>query len=149
MRAGKNFDYFPAPYETEAAARSANGGAYPPDLSLIVKARHNGANYVFSLLTGFVVRPHQCCSLAPLLRIDSVAGVVVVGVVVVVVVVGAEVVSLVARDVSAFRSSRSRGRGWGQDQPATACNQRTYSRGSRSSSSRNTYWVVGRCGCRA
>jgi len=57
MRAGKNFDYFPAPYETEAAARSANGGAYPPDLSLIVKARHNGANYVFSLLTGFVEAP--------------------------------------------------------------------------------------------
>lgn len=57
MRAGKNFDYMPSPYESEVAARGANGGALPPDLSLIVKARHNGANYVFALLTGFVDAP--------------------------------------------------------------------------------------------
>ncbi|MCD9640376.1 hypothetical protein HAX54_025652 [Datura stramonium] len=42
-----------APYANEAAARFANGGAYPPDLSLITKARHNGQNYVFALLTGY------------------------------------------------------------------------------------------------
>ena len=57
MRPGKPFDYMPAPYASEAAARSANAGALPPDLSLIVKARHNGANYVFSLMTGFVDPP--------------------------------------------------------------------------------------------
>ncbi|XP_076922119.1 cytochrome c1-2, heme protein, mitochondrial-like [Bidens hawaiensis] len=34
-------------------ARFANGGAYPPDLSLITKARHNGQNYVFAVLTGY------------------------------------------------------------------------------------------------
>lgn len=39
------------------SARSANGGAYPPDLSLIIKARHDGANYVYSLLTGYKDAP--------------------------------------------------------------------------------------------
>ena len=34
-------------------ARYANGGAYPPDLSLITKARHDGQNYVFALLLGY------------------------------------------------------------------------------------------------
>jgi ubiquinol-cytochrome c reductase cytochrome c1 subunit len=46
-------DFFPAPFPNEQAARAANGGAHPPDLSLIIKARHDGANYVYSLLTGF------------------------------------------------------------------------------------------------
>uniref|UniRef100_A0A7C8ZVH5 Cytochrome c domain-containing protein n=1 Tax=Opuntia streptacantha TaxID=393608 RepID=A0A7C8ZVH5_OPUST len=53
MRPGKISDKFPQPYKNEQAARYANGGAYPPDLSLITKARHNGQNYVFSLLTGY------------------------------------------------------------------------------------------------
>ncbi|KAI4350549.1 hypothetical protein L6164_004996 [Bauhinia variegata] len=52
-RPGKLSDRFPQPYANEAAARFANGGAYPPDLSLITKARHNGQNYVFALLTGY------------------------------------------------------------------------------------------------
>ncbi|GKV07912.1 hypothetical protein SLEP1_g19613 [Rubroshorea leprosula] len=52
-RPGKLSDRFPSPYTNEAAARFANGGAYPPDLSLITKARHNGQNYVFALLTGY------------------------------------------------------------------------------------------------
>jgi len=52
-RPGKASDYFPSPYPNEEAARYANNGAYPPDLSLIMKARHNGPNYVFSLLTGY------------------------------------------------------------------------------------------------
>ncbi|KAM3308106.1 cytochrome c1-1, heme protein, mitochondrial isoform X3 [Capsicum chacoense] len=52
-RPGKLSDRFPQPYSNEAAARFANGGAYPPDLSLITKARHNGQNYVFALLTGY------------------------------------------------------------------------------------------------
>jgi ubiquinol-cytochrome c reductase cytochrome c1 subunit len=46
-------DKFVSPYANEQAARSVNGGALPPDLSLIIKARHDGANYVYSLLTGF------------------------------------------------------------------------------------------------
>eukprot|EP00250_Pteridium_aquilinum_P026428 c32997_g1_i1 orf=182-1120(+) len=52
-RPGKLSDRFPSPYPNEQAARFANGGAYPPDLSLITKARHNGPNYVFALLTGY------------------------------------------------------------------------------------------------
>jgi ubiquinol-cytochrome c reductase cytochrome c1 subunit len=56
-RAGLPSDKFVGPYANEQAARSANGGAYPPDLSLIVKARHDGPNYVYSLLTGFVDAP--------------------------------------------------------------------------------------------
>lgn len=52
-RPGRLSDKIPAPYANEEAARFANGGAYPPDLSLITKARHNGQNYVFSLLLGY------------------------------------------------------------------------------------------------
>ncbi|CAD5188725.1 unnamed protein product [Musa acuminata subsp. malaccensis] len=52
-RPGKLSDRFPQPYSNEQAARFANGGVYPPDLSLISKARHNGQNYVFALLTGY------------------------------------------------------------------------------------------------
>jgi len=52
-RAGKLSDKLPSPYANEAAARYSNGGAYPPDLSLITKARHDGTNYVFSLLLGY------------------------------------------------------------------------------------------------
>ena len=46
-------DRFPSPYANETAARAANNNALPPDLSLIVKARHGGAEYVESLLTGY------------------------------------------------------------------------------------------------
>ena len=52
-RAGRLSDPLPRPYPNEEAARYANGGAYPPDLSLITKARHDGQNYVFSLLLGY------------------------------------------------------------------------------------------------
>eukprot|EP00908_Phaeocystis_cordata_P012232 Transcript_23195.p1 GENE.Transcript_23195~~Transcript_23195.p1 ORF type:complete len:280 (+),score=101.99 Transcript_23195:59-898(+) len=52
-REGKLSDYFPSPYPNEEAARFANNGAYPPDLSLITKARVGGADYVFALLTGY------------------------------------------------------------------------------------------------
>jgi ubiquinol-cytochrome c reductase cytochrome c1 subunit len=52
-RPGKLSDYYPSPYANEQGARYANGGAYPPDLSLITKARHNGQNYVFALLLGY------------------------------------------------------------------------------------------------
>jgi ubiquinol-cytochrome c reductase cytochrome c1 subunit len=46
-------DTFPAPFPNEVAARAANNNALPPDLSLITKARHGGAAYVYSLLTGY------------------------------------------------------------------------------------------------
>jgi ubiquinol-cytochrome c reductase cytochrome c1 subunit len=84
QRPGRASDYFPKPFPNEQAARAANGGAYPPDLSLIAKAREpergfpnfvfdvftqydeSGPDYVYSLLTGFqdpppgvTVRPGQ------------------------------------------------------------------------------------------
>lgn len=43
QRPGKLADYMPAPYPNEEAARAGNAGALPPDLSLIIKARHGGA----------------------------------------------------------------------------------------------------------
>ncbi len=46
-------DRFPNPYANEVAARAANNNAFPPDLSLITKARHGGAEYVYSLLVGY------------------------------------------------------------------------------------------------
>jgi ubiquinol-cytochrome c reductase cytochrome b/c1 subunit len=50
-------DRFKAPYKNEKAARAANNGALPPDLSLLVKARHDGSNYVHGILTGFTDAP--------------------------------------------------------------------------------------------
>lgn len=50
-------DGFPKPYANDAAGRGANGGALPPDLSVIVKAREGGASYVYSLLTGYPEDP--------------------------------------------------------------------------------------------
>jgi ubiquinol-cytochrome c reductase cytochrome c1 subunit len=44
---------FKSPFANEAAARAANNGALPPDLSLIVDAREGGANYIYGILTGF------------------------------------------------------------------------------------------------
>ncbi|MDZ4760155.1 MAG: cytochrome c1 [Alphaproteobacteria bacterium] len=55
--AGKTSDGFPSPYANEAAARALNGGALPPDLSVIAKARHGGAGYIYSLLTGYDAPP--------------------------------------------------------------------------------------------
>lgn len=56
-RPGKLSDYVPNPYKNDEAARAANMGALPPDLSLVVKARHGGCNYIFSLLTGYPEDP--------------------------------------------------------------------------------------------
>uniref|UniRef100_A0A8C5D0D2 Cytochrome c1, heme protein, mitochondrial n=1 Tax=Gouania willdenowi TaxID=441366 RepID=A0A8C5D0D2_GOUWI len=56
-RPGKLSDYFPKPYPNPEAARVANNGALPPDLSYIVNARHGGEDYVFSLLTGYCEPP--------------------------------------------------------------------------------------------
>lgn len=52
-RPGTSADKFPSPFPNEAAARASNGGAYPPDLSVMAKARHNGPQYIYSLLTGY------------------------------------------------------------------------------------------------
>ena len=46
MRPGMPTDYFPKPYPNDIAARAANNNAVPPDLSLMTKARHDGAAYV-------------------------------------------------------------------------------------------------------
>lgn len=58
-RAGLPQDGIPMPFANENAARSANGGAYPPDLSVITRARHGGANYIYSLLTGYEPTPPE------------------------------------------------------------------------------------------
>jgi ubiquinol-cytochrome c reductase cytochrome c1 subunit len=46
-------DHFRSPFANEKAARSANGGALPPDLSVITKARDGGEDYIYALLTGY------------------------------------------------------------------------------------------------
>ncbi|MDP1585061.1 MAG: cytochrome c1, partial [Bradyrhizobium sp.] len=74
-RPGRPADYFPSPFPNEQAARAANGGAYPPDLSLITKARsyprgfpmfivdlftqfqEQGPNYISALMQGYVEPP--------------------------------------------------------------------------------------------
>ena len=50
-------DKFVRPFANEKAARASNGGAYPPDLSLIAKARPGGADYLYALLTGYQEPP--------------------------------------------------------------------------------------------
>ena len=52
-RPGRPTDLFKAPFPNEKAARAGNNGAMPPDLSLTVKARPGGADYVHALLTGY------------------------------------------------------------------------------------------------
>jgi ubiquinol-cytochrome c reductase cytochrome b/c1 subunit len=74
-RAGRPADYFPSPFPNDQAARAANGGAMPPDLSLITKARsyqrgfpmfivdlftqfqEQGPNYVSALMQGYEEKP--------------------------------------------------------------------------------------------
>ena len=52
-RPGILADKFPAPYPNEEAARASNSGSLPPDLSMVEKAREGGADYVYSILTGY------------------------------------------------------------------------------------------------
>ena len=49
-RPAKLSDKFVMPYANEEEAKSANGGAYPPDMSVLVKARKGGADYILSLI---------------------------------------------------------------------------------------------------
>ncbi len=53
-RPGRPSDRFKKPFPNELAAAAANGGKAPPDLSVIVKARENGPNYLHALLVGYV-----------------------------------------------------------------------------------------------
>ena len=52
-RPGRPSDKFKNPYPNVQAAIAANGGAYPPDMSVLVKARKGGANYIYSVLVGY------------------------------------------------------------------------------------------------
>lgn len=65
QRPGRPSDRFKAPFPNENAARAANNGAYPPDLSLITKARDGGANYVYSLLTSYSDTPPADVKIMP------------------------------------------------------------------------------------
>ena len=53
MRPATLADHVPPPFPNEQAARANNGSALPPDLSMIVKAREGGPQYVYSIITGF------------------------------------------------------------------------------------------------
>ncbi|MFN4277151.1 MAG: cytochrome c1 [Ferrovibrio sp.] len=57
QRPGLPQDKFPSPFPNEKAARAANGGAYPLDLSLIAKARAGGPEYLRALLIGYQDAP--------------------------------------------------------------------------------------------
>ncbi len=59
MRARKATDPFLSPFANQAAARAANNGAYPVDLSLITKARMGGPEYIYSLLIGYDAEPPE------------------------------------------------------------------------------------------
>ncbi len=56
-RPGKPSDHFKAPYKNKNQAKASNNGALPPDLSLIIKARTGGADYVYGILTGYEAAP--------------------------------------------------------------------------------------------
>ena len=58
-RPAKPSDRFVSPFPNEQAARSANNGALPVDLSLITRARVGGPNYLFALLTGYKEEPPE------------------------------------------------------------------------------------------
>ena len=52
-RPGRPSDKFASPYPNIQAATAANGGAYPPDMSVLVKSRKGGADYIYSVLMGY------------------------------------------------------------------------------------------------
>jgi len=57
QRPGRPADPIPGPFPNDQAARAANNGALPPDLSMITKARDGGADYVYAILNGFKDAP--------------------------------------------------------------------------------------------
>ena len=52
-RSAKLSDKFVSPYPNVKAAQAANGGAYPPDMSVLAKARSGGVDYIYSVLLGY------------------------------------------------------------------------------------------------
>jgi ubiquinol-cytochrome c reductase cytochrome c1 subunit len=58
-------DHFKAPFANEYAARAANGGALPPDMSLLAKAREGGPAYIYSLVTSYQANPPAGLTVAP------------------------------------------------------------------------------------
>ncbi|MDB5455074.1 MAG: cytochrome c1 [Caulobacter sp.] len=56
-RPATSADRFPSPFPNEAAARASNGGALPPDMSLLAKAREEGPAHIYSIVTGYVKPP--------------------------------------------------------------------------------------------
>ena len=57
MRPGRPSDKFKSPYPNINASIAANGGAYPPDMSVLVKARPGGSDYIYSVLVGYEEPP--------------------------------------------------------------------------------------------
>ena len=57
FRLGRLSDKFVKPYPNVEASTAANGGAYPPDMSVLAKARAGGADYIYSLLLGYEEAP--------------------------------------------------------------------------------------------
>ena len=57
IRPGRLSDKFVKPFPNAKAAAAANGGAYPPDMSVLAKARKGGADYIYSLLMGYEEAP--------------------------------------------------------------------------------------------
>jgi ubiquinol-cytochrome c reductase cytochrome c1 subunit len=57
QRPGKPADRFKSPFPNANAARAANNGALPPDLSLMAKARKGGPDYIYAVLTGYTDAP--------------------------------------------------------------------------------------------
>lgn len=65
QRPGTSADRFPNPFPNEAAARASNGGALPPDLSVMAKARHHGTHYIYSLVGFGYVEPPKGLKVGP------------------------------------------------------------------------------------
>ena len=57
LRPGRPSDKFKSPYPNVNASIAANGGAYPPDMSVLVKARPGGSDYIYSVLVGYEEPP--------------------------------------------------------------------------------------------
>jgi len=58
-RSAKSSDHFVSPYANEQEARLSNNGSYPPDLSVITKAKKYGADYIYNLLVGYSDPPED------------------------------------------------------------------------------------------
>jgi len=64
-RPGTSADYFPSPYPNDVAGRAANGGALPPDMSLLANAREGGAAYIYSVVTADGTNPPAGLTVPP------------------------------------------------------------------------------------